>query len=194
MQQLDKDYWTKRYREDDAAWDTGSITPPLKAYIDQLKDKNMSILIPGAGNGHEAEYLFSKGFSNVSIIDLSEEPLANFKKRVPGFPSQHLIAGDFFDHESQYDLIIEQTFFCALDPSLRKKYAEKMHALLKPGGRLVGLLFNDKLNDDKPPFGGSKEEYVEYFEKLFRFKTFKPCYNSIKPRAGRELFINFVKI
>ncbi|MCW3072364.1 MAG: methyltransferase protein [Bacteroidetes bacterium] len=193
MHQLDEQYWTKRYREDDAGWDTGSITTPLKEYIDQLADKDISILIPGAGNAYEAEYLFNKGFSNVTVIDLSEEPLNNFKKRVPGFPQENLIMGDFFDHQSEYDLIIEQTFFCALNPSLRNRYAEKMHSLLKPGGKLVGLLFNDKLNDDKPPFGGSKDEYIPYFEKYFTFKTVEACYNSIKPRTGRELFINMVK-
>jgi thiopurine S-methyltransferase len=192
MQQLDKNYWTNRYREDDAGWDAGSITMPLKEYVDQLTDPNISILIPGAGNAWEAEYLFNKGFPNVSIIDLSEEPLDNFKKRVPGFPSERLITGDFFDHAQQYDLIIEQTFFCALDPSLRSRYAEKMHELLKPGGKLVGVLFNDKLNNDKPPFGGNREEYIVYFEKYFKFKTVETCYNSIKPRAGRELFINLI--
>jgi thiopurine S-methyltransferase len=69
-----------------------------------------------------------------------------------------------------------------------------MNELLNPGGKLVGLLFNDKLNTDKPPFGGTEEEYLNYFEKYFKIKTFEPCYNSIKPRAGRELFINLEKI
>jgi SAM-dependent methyltransferase len=191
--QLNSEYWTKRYQTDDASWDTGNITTPLKEYIDQLEDKNISILIPGAGNAWEAEYLFKKGFKNISIIDISIEPINNFKKRSPEFPPEKLILGDFFEHHLQYDLIIEQTFFCAIDPSLRQQYADKIHSLLKPRGKLVGVLFNDKLNEDKPPFGGSKEEYIIYFEKGFQFKVFETCYNSIKPRAGRELFINFQK-
>ena len=194
MQKFDKEYWSTRYENNDAPWDAGTITTPLKGYFDQLVDKNISILIPGAGNAYEAEYLYSNGFKNVHIIDLSKEPLENFQKRNPGFPKSHLIHGDFFEHLGQYDLIIEQTFFCALDPSLRGNYARKMYELLKPGGKLVGLLFNDKLNSDKPPFGGNKEEYINYFQKYFEFKTFEPCYNSIKPREGRELFINFRKV
>jgi methyl halide transferase len=193
MDQLDKEYWTKRYEEHETGWDAGSITTPLKEYIDQLTDKNISILIPGAGNAHEAEYLFKNGFKNVFVIDISEEPLKNFKNRVPEFPSQNLLFEDFFEHSGKYDLIIEQTFFCAIDPTLRKKYADKMFDLLKPKGKLVGLLFNDKLNNDQPPFGGNKEEYIKYFGKHFKFKTFDPCYNSIKPREERELFINFVR-
>ncbi|MDF2437967.1 MAG: methyltransferase protein [Bacteroidota bacterium] len=190
---LDKNYWTERYLNDDAAWDTGSITTPLKEYIDQLKDKNIQILIPGAGNAYEAEYLFNNGFKNITVIDLSSEPLNNLQKRIPDFPAENLIQGDFFEHSGQYHLILEQTFFCAIDPLLRIKYAEKSHELLKPKGVLAGVLFNDKLNSDKPPFGGNKEEYISYFDKYFTFKTFQLCYNSIKPRSGRELFINFIR-
>lgn len=68
-----------------------------------------------------------------------------------------------------------------------------MHQLLKPKGKLVGLLFNDVLNTDHPPFGGNKIEYLPYFEQLFKLNMFEPAYNSIKPRANRELFINFEK-
>ena len=125
------------------------------------------------------------------MIDISAEPLKNIKKRIPEFPKNNLIQGDFFEHDQQYDLIIEQTFLCAIYPSLRKKYADKIHELLKSNGKLVGLLFNDVLNSDKPPFGGNKEEYISYFEPYFNFKTLDICYNSIEPRANRELFINF---
>ncbi len=193
MIELNKDFWTKRYRENETGWDVGEITQPLKNYFDQLKNKDISILIPGAGNAHEAEYLFNNGFTNVVVMDISEEPLLNIQKRIPDFPKKHLVLGDFFEHTNTYDLIVEQTFFCALNPSLRKAYAKKMHETLNPNGKLVGLLFNDVLNTDKPPFGGNKEEYVSYFEPYFTFKVFDTCYNSIKPREGRELFVIFEK-
>jgi hypothetical protein len=90
-------------------------------------------------------------------------------------------------------LVIEQTFFCALDPSLRRAYAEKMHEILNPGGRLVGLLFDDPLFSDHPPFGGSKQVYLPYFEDLFEIEVMEKAYNSIAPRAGRELFISLRK-
>jgi thiopurine S-methyltransferase len=193
MIELNKDFWTARYRENATGWDVGEITQPLKDYFDQLKNKDISILIPGAGNAHEAEYLFNNGFTNVVVMDISEEPLLNIQKRIPAFPKEHLVLGDFFEHANTYDLIVEQTFFCALNPSLRKAYAKKMHETLNPNGKLVGLLFNDVLNDDKPPFGGNKKEYVSYFDSYFTFKVFDTCYNSIKPREGRELFVIFEK-
>jgi thiopurine S-methyltransferase len=112
---------------------------------------------------------------------------------VPNFPNSQLIHQDFFAFQGTFDLIIEQTFFCALDPSLRKEYAKKMHSLLKSNGKLVGLLFDFPLAEEGPPFGGSKEEYLSYFKPYFSIEILESSYNSIPPRAGRELFIKLIK-
>lgn len=186
---LDKSYWNNRYLNDDAKWNIGYPSTPIKSYIDQLDDKNIRVLIPGAGNAYEVEYLWQQGFSNVYLLDFSEKALQNFKERVPDFPTEQLISADFFAHEGTYDLILEQTFFCAINPELRPAYAEKMHQLLHKEGKLVGLLFDAPLNTDHPPFGGHKEEYLNYFETLFEILSFDLAYNSIAPRAERELFI-----
>lgn len=190
---FNKEYWDKRYKNEEMGWDIGYASTPIKEYIDQLENKELKILIPGCGNAYEAEYLIEKGFKNVYVIDWSENAMTSFRKRAPYFPDRNFYCEDFFSHKGQYDIIIEQTFFCALEPSMRADYAKKMHELLKPNGKLIGLLFDDKLNDDKPPFGGNKEEYVKYFKPYFNFKTFESSYNSIEPRAGREIFINFIK-
>ncbi len=187
---LDKSYWEKRWEEGQTGWDTRSVTTPLKVYFDQLTYFKAKILIPGCGNAHEALYLFEKGFKNVYICDWAEEPLKSFAKKVPDFPKEQLLCTDFFKLEIQnFDFIFEQTFFCALDPFLRKDYAPKIKSLLKPGGKLVGLLFNFQLSEQGPPFGGSKEEYLSYFKPLFNNIYIEDAYNSIKPREGRELFI-----
>ena len=192
-QKLDQSFWSEKYQSNQTGWDIGSISRPIKEYIDQLEDKDASILIPGAGNAYEAIYLYEQGFTNVSIVDIAKEPLDNFKKSVPDFPKDKILQEDFFSHKGSYDLIFEQTFFCALDPSLRVNYIDKMKDLLKPKGKLVGLLFDFRLDDVGPPFGGSEDAYTIDFKKRFHLKTLAPCYNSIKPRQGKELFINFVR-
>lgn len=192
--ELSPKYWNDRYLNNDFAWDIGYVSTPIKNYIDQLTDKSIRILIPGAGNSYEAEYLFESGFTNVFICDYAAEPLKNFSDRVPEFPKDHLLHINFFDIKDQtFDLIIEQTFFCAINPSLRSSYFIKMKELLNEHGKLVGVLFNDVLNTDKPPFGGNQLQYYSYFKNLFKIKTFEKCYQSIPPRAGRELFINLQK-
>jgi len=190
---LDKEYWNSRYKTDDFGWDAGEITLPLKTYFDQLTDTSLKILIPGAGNSYEAEYLFNKGFKNVHVLDFAEEPLKNIKERCKDFPSEQLIQDDFFKHEGQYDLIIEQTFFCAIDPDLIDEYVKHPHAFLKPKGKLVGLLFKYVFEKEGPPVGGTQFHYENEFRPYFNFKVIETCYNSIKPRERRELFIHFVK-
>lgn len=189
MNQFTEEYWNNRYLQQQTGWDAGSITTPLKAYIDQLEEKTLKILIPGAGNGHEAEYLINKGFKNVTVIDISAQPIRNLKKRVPAFPPEQLITGDFFKHEGLYDLILEQTFFCALDPVLHKVYVKQMHKLLKPSAKLSGVVFIDPLDATAPPFALREEAYKKLFQPYFKIKTLEFCYNSIKPRQGRELFM-----
>lgn len=191
--ELNKDFWENKYANLETGWDTGGITEPLKFYIDGLKNKELSILIPGAGNGYEAEYLFQNRFKNVDVIDLAKRPLSNLKSRVPDFPDSQLIQGDFFELDKKYDLILEQTFFCALDPALRPAYAKKMSELLHSNGKLAGVIFDFALSETGPPFGGSREEYLRLFEPYFNIKTLEKCYNSIKPRMGNELFIIFEK-
>ncbi len=190
---LSEEFWNNKYQAKDIGWDLGKISTPLKTYFDQLKNKRLKILIPGGGNSYEAEYLHSKGFKNVFVVDLSETALANIKKRVPTFPSANLIHSNFFDLKDSFDLIIEQTFFCALNPNLRTQYVQKMNQLLKPNGKLVGLLFNEPLNEDHPPFGGNKKEYLTLFDADFNIKIMDACYNSEESRVDRELFIKLLK-
>jgi len=191
MTLFDKDFWSTRYKTNDTGWDLGMVSPPIQKYVDSLGDKSMSILIPGGGNCYEIEYLFQKGFLNTHLVDISPEPVENIIARNPLMDTSKLQCGDFFEHEGHYDLIIEQTFFCALDPSLRSGYVKQMHHLLKPGGKMAGVLFDAPLNDDKPPFGGSAEAYMKLFSPFFYIQKMEPCYNSIPTRAGRELFIEF---
>lgn len=193
MKALDKSFWQSRWENAETGWDIGYPSTPLVEYFDKLDNKDIKILIPGCGNAYEGEYLIKKGFKNTFLIDIAPLAFESLKKRFPDFPDENLILGDFFEHEETYDLIVEQTFFCAINPNLRKAYAEKIHSLLKKKGKLMGVLFNDPLFEDHPPFGGNKAEYLGYFEDLFTIRHFAAAKNSIKPRANRELFIELVK-
>ena len=190
---LYKDYWAAKYRENKTGWDLGSVSPPLKQYMNQLKDKSLKILLPGAGNSYEAEYLFINGFKNIYVLDIAEDPLKNLKRRIPGFPEKNLIQADYFEFEGSFDLILEQTFFCAIPVQKRGLYAEKTHQLLRKNGKLIGLFFNSEFFKEGPPFGGSKKEYLTYFSPYFTIEVFEPCTNSILPRQGNELFFIFKK-
>ncbi len=183
-------YWQQRWLANDTGWDIGYVAPALQAYFDQLTDKHMRILIPGAGRGYEAEYLHRKGFPNVFVLDIAPAAVEAFRRRVPDFPAHQTLVADFFDHDASYDLIIEHTFFCALHPSLRGAYVDRCFQLLTPGGKVVGLLFDDpQISPHPPPFGGTVAEYDQLFRRHFAIRKLERAYNSIPPRKGREVFL-----
>ncbi|HEY9363401.1 MAG TPA: methyltransferase [Chitinophagaceae bacterium] len=187
----EENYWSQRYKEKQTGWDIGYPSTPIKEYIDQLADKNISILIPGCGNAYEADYLLQKEFVNVTLLDISSALIEKIQKTFAAKKIK-IIQQNFFKHQQQYDLVLEQTFFCALNPSLRTAYADKMIQLLRPGGKLAGVLFNREFNGG-PPYGGNEKEYRELFCHRFSECKIEACYNSIPPRKGSELFIQLKK-
>ena len=188
------EFWQQRYEQDSISWDMGQVSPPLKAYIDQLPEsaKDQSILVPGAGNAYEVGYLHEQGFTNVTLVDFAPAPIAAFAERYPYFPAKHLICADFFElspAQYQFDWVLEQTFFCAINSSRRDEYVQQMAALLKPNGKLIGLLFDKEFGRNEPPFGGTKAEYQQRFERHFDIEIMETSYNSHPARQGSELFI-----
>ncbi len=190
---LNENFWNDKYVKSKTGWDVGEITTPLKEYFEQLNNKKNKILIPGCGNAYEAEYLFKNKFHSTFVLDYSKHALNNFSNRVPDFPKKQILNNDFFDAQGKYNIIIEQTFFCAINKNKRRDYFAKMSDLLKAQGKLIGLLFDDNLNEHHPPFEGSKSEYKKYFEPYFNIKVFETAYNSISSRKGRELFMILIK-
>lgn len=183
-------FWDERHLSNKKGWDVGEVTTPIKEYVDGLKQKNIAILIPGCGNAYEAEYLLQSGFTNITLIDISPVLVGVIKKKFQHHLDKEIkvLCGNFFELQGKFDLIIEQTFFCAIDPTLRRRYVEKMYELLHTGGSLVGVLFNKEFEEKGPPFGGNKEEYLSVFEEKLKLIKMELCYNSIKPRENNELF------
>jgi SAM-dependent methyltransferase len=189
---LNESFWNNHYLERTTGWDLKQVSPPLKEFINQLTDKNLRILIPGCGNSYEAAYLLEKGFTDITIIDIAPALVESLKNKFSNDSRITIVLQDFFDHEGTYDLVLEQTFFCAIDPSLRPQYIVKMSQLLKKGGKLAGLLFNRDF-EDGPPFGGSKKEYLALFSPDFNIKIAETAYNSFEKRKGSELFISMIR-
>lgn len=189
---LDQAYWDTQYKAKATGWDLGTVSPPIQELIDTIEDKNSAILIPGGGNSYEAEYLLQQGFTNITVIDIAPTLIEVLQQKFVNQPHVKIILGDFFEHQGQYDWIIEQTFFCALPPTMRPKYVWKMHHLLAPKGKIAGLLFNREF-EEGPPFGGNKVEYINLFAGAFNILKMAVCTNSVAPRANSELFIELEK-
>lgn len=193
MKKLDQAFWNNRWEVGKTGWDIGYASPAIVSYFKNIEDKESQILIPGCGNAYEAEELLALGFKNITILDISSEAVKRLKEKFKDCKQIEIICHDFFEHDAQYDFIVEQTFFCALTPNLRGNYVKKMYKLLRNQGKLVGLLFNKKFNREGPPFGGCKSEYQELFSQSFQLNKIEICEDSIPQRQEAELFIEFIK-
>jgi len=185
---LGSTFWESRYESGETGWDLGGPSPPLMAYCEQVQDKYNRLLIPGAGYGHEVHALLNLGFSDITIIDIAASPLNKLRKELGNTNKVRLVHEDFFQHTGQYDLILEQTFFCALEPKYRKQYAEQTHRILSNSGTLCGIFFDTTFEKEGPPFGGTRTEYESLFSDYYTIHTMAPCHNSIAPRMGKEVF------
>lgn len=190
---FDELYWNNRWKENNTQWDIGAASPALIKFMEQQSDKSVAVLIPGCGNAYEAKALLELGFNNITVLDISTSLIAQLQENCKENTQIKILQEDFFLHKTQYDIILEQTFFCALHPSLRPAYSTKMSELLAPNGQLAGVLFNKEFSGIEPPFGGSELEYKQLFGTIFEIIKLAPCYNSIPPRAGAELFFNLLK-
>lgn len=185
---LNPEYWENRYQTQQTGWDIGYANPALLKLLAPL-DKYTRILIPGAGRAYEAIWLHQQGFKQVWICDWASSAFEHLLHQCPDFPREHLLCQDFFTLQLEVDLLLEQTFFCAIDPSLRSAYVRKSASILHTKGKLVGLLFGVHFEKPGPPFGGSAEEYRQLFDSHFRILTLEVAQDSILPRKGTELLV-----
>ena len=192
---LDNSFWNIRYQNNQTGWDLGEISNPIKKWFDNQENKKINILIPGAGKGHEVKYGFENGFENIFYMDFSSRASDLFKEICPRFPKDQILIGDFFSLKKPlfFDVIIEQTFFCAIDPTLRPNYIKKTNEILKENGKIIGLLFNREFDTNGPPFGGTEKEYRGLFNSKFNFKKFENSLLSSLPRKEYEFWIELIK-
>ncbi|MFZ4260611.1 methyltransferase domain-containing protein [Sphingobacterium sp. HJSM2_6] len=190
---IKKEYWNNRWIANQKGWDIGYPSPAIVDYLQTYPDKQAKILIPGCGNAYEASFLLDSGFRNITLLDLSANLIDLLKEKFNPYPEVKLICANYFDIEDHFDLIIEQTFFCALDPRLRGQYVQKTAELLKTRGKLIGLLFNRAFEQIGPPYAGEISYYRQLFQSEFIIHQLIPCRNSIPERQGSEVFLEFEK-
>ncbi len=185
------EYWAGRYQRGEIGWDKGV---PAPAFLELASSGRLQpgarLLVVGAGYGHEALFLAEKGYA-VTAIDFAE-PAVVALKQVAAERGIKLDVeqGDVFElaktHPAEFDVVLEQACFCAIDPSRRDDYVENVAAALKPHGLLFGLFFI-RQKPGGPPFSATEEELRARFARAFRFEELAPPAASIPGREGEEL-------
>jgi len=192
---LNAQYWQQRWSKQQTGWDIGHPNHGLIAEVEARFSKTTKILIPGAGRGHEAEALWAAGYLRTYVCDWAPEAfegLASSDVLAKAITDKEqaqsrLIVSDFFTLTDSFDLILEQTFFCAINPELRERYVEQAATLLKPVGKWMGILFDCHFPTAGPPFGGNAASYRKLFSNYFDIRHLERFSGSIEPRKGKEL-------
>lgn len=161
--------WENCYLEKNTPWDKGAASPPLSAWVQRKKLEGRA-LVPGCGIGHDVVMLAEAGLDACGA-DLAATAVRRARETYPEHASRFHLRDLFSLPEDPewggtFDFVFEHTCLCALPPLLRADYARAVHALLKPGGLLVGVWFIQPEMDpgeDGPPFGIPVEELDALF-------------------------------
>jgi len=147
----DSSYWREGYGERTARCDLGE---PAQVLVDLLDSPwappRGRVAFPGCGAGHALRHWREQGYDAIGF-DFAIQP--------DDLPVEEL---DVFElgarHPEAFDAIVEYTCYCAIDPARRAEYAASLRAALRPGGRLVALLFPVGEREGGPPFAVDESE------------------------------------
>jgi SAM-dependent methyltransferase len=183
------DDWERHYDTDDLRWDLGEVAPPFERLWEERNISPCKAIIPGCGRGHEAVFLAERGFQITAVdytrgaVSLLDGALA--AKNLPG----EVLHLNFFELDAKYnnsfDLMLEHTFFCAINPDMRQEYVTTAGRILKSGALFIGL-FYETGEKDGPPFNTGKRDIEECFSEKFEIEILNKTIHSAERRQGKE--------
>ncbi|KDP29557.1 hypothetical protein JCGZ_19270 [Jatropha curcas] len=183
--------WEKCWEQGLTPWDLGQPTPVL-LHLHRTGALPMGrALVPGCGSGHDV-FAIASPERYVVGLDVSGQAIKKAEELSSSSPNANcftFLKADFFTwHPPElFDLIIDYTFFCAIEPEMRARWALKIQDLLKPDGELITLIFPIDDHVGGPPYKVSVSDYEEVLHPL-GFKAVSIVDNdlAIKARKGRE--------
>lgn len=189
--------WQRHYDEGDLGWDLGQVAPPFIKLFESKTILPGKTLIPGCGRGHEVIYLAENGFE-VTAVDYSPGAVNHLKSTVQERNLKcEVLHMDFFGidsaHNGIYDLLIEQTFFCAISPEQRSFYVSTVARALKKGGMLAGLFYHTGEEEGGPPFNTTREDIKKYFSDSFEIRQLSKAEDSAEQRKNKEWLAILIK-
>ncbi len=191
-------FWEELYAEGKDGWELGTPAPALTAWLDsggRFTGRDATgparIAVPGAGRGHDARLLARRGY-RVWGFDFAAAAiaLATALAQEEGVAVRYE-RRDIFTLGAEYagffDSVWEYTCFCAIDPGRREEYARVIHAILRPGGTLLGCFYPLRDGEDGPPFPVSQPEIERILAPRFRIIESGPPASSAERRQGARV-------
>ncbi len=169
--------WEQAYLDGNSPWDLGAAPPSLQRVVAELVQTREAgdgsverVFVPGTGRGHDARAFAAAGF-DVTANDIAATAVAEGKALdAEAGLSMTWSRADLFalpaDLDGSFDLVWEQTCFCAIPPARRDDYVAAVARLLRPGGSWVGVLW-DVGRPGGPPFAINREHIEQHFLAAF---------------------------
>ena len=190
--------WNAQYAAGNTPWDKRAPAPPLLEWLDAGGQLDGDIFVPGCGFGYDVRALAGvPGVRRVVGFDLSEHALTA-ARAFPAAGHEDYRAGDLFDLPAElrgaFDVVVEHTCFCAIDPARRADYVTAIAGALRPGGLLLAVFYLDPWNAGEPlppgggpPFGTTVAELDGLFPPTFTLLEERRPTRAYPGREGREL-------
>lgn len=187
------DFWVQAYRDGRDGWELGGPSPGLVGERERVLDMfkpGAKILVPGAGRGHDAEWLSSLGFQ-VTAIDFAPDAEQAFRARYPQ-SRVNFVRADVFEYCAHLgqtvDGIYERTFFCAIRPEQRRTWIQLAWRCLRPQAIYFGLFFL-RSSPGGPPYGLTQWELRQYaLEEHWDIRDWRISPHSIERARNQELW------
>lgn len=172
------EYWNDIYKKKDELHQSWFQEKPEKSLemIDELKlGNNSSIIDIGGGESRLVDYLLERRFSDITLLDISNESLEKTKQRLgPKAKDVKFITSDVttFTPSQKYDLWHDRAAFHFLtDLKDVEKYLTIAHKALNTGGSLIVSTFSKSGPDKCSGLTISKysqEDLKKVFGKFFQ--------------------------
>ncbi len=136
----DRDFWQRRFEQQQTPWDRAAPGPQIAAWIaDGTLRAGLRIAVPGCGSGHDVLALAQAG-CDVTAIDYASAAIELTRQRLDAHAaSAQLVQADVLTWRPASPLaaVYEQTCWCALHPDQWAAYAAQLRAWLRPGAALL---------------------------------------------------------
>jgi 2-polyprenyl-3-methyl-5-hydroxy-6-metoxy-1,4-benzoquinol methylase len=145
-----KEHWNKVY-ENKKATEVSWYEPMPETSLDYITDckleKDAAIIDIGGGDSFLAEFLIGRGFTDITVVDISENAINRAKDRL-GEKADDItwVIGDAaeFEPQRQYDLWHDRAAFHFLTEDAQvEKYMQNVQKAVKPGGYVVMGTFSE---------------------------------------------------
>ncbi|MFC1481482.1 methyltransferase domain-containing protein [Candidatus Neomarinimicrobiota bacterium] len=190
------DFWDDRYKTHNTGWDLGTPTPIFLSWLAEHPAHNQRVCVLGAGSGYDAIAFARQGYI-VTAVDFAPTATALIQTNADEAEVNiDVITGDLFDlpetHADAFDLVVEYTTYCAIDPGRRDEYIEVVSKLVGAEKRFLALFWPvNKLADTGPPFRVTRSDIEDRFSKYFELESQLMPDNSAEGRQGKEILAEY---